>query len=468
MEPETEICVETPPEASEKPLPEVSEATEQVEQAPDPMCDPVPRLVAFARAPLLEADDAMEMMRLSLLDWAAVSIAGGKEPVAQITRDLGVADGGAAQASVIGSPTRLPARAAAMINGATGHALDYDDTHFAHIGHPSVAVVPTVLALAEAEGRSGQEALEAALIGVEASIRVGVWLGRSHYQTGFHQTATAGAFGATVAAARLLGLDADQTAQALGLCSTRAAGLKSQFGTMGKPYHAGVAAQTGVEAALAARAGFISAPDGLSGPQGFGPTHAGEGNAHAFEGLGEHWRILTISHKFHACCHGTHAMIEALQPLMLVPDRVAAVTLTTHPRWLSVCNIPAPATGLEVKFSYAHVAAMVIAGRDTAALDSFTDALALDPALMQLAQKVHVSADDGLPETAAHLVVETTEGRKEAHFDLDAPMSIETRSRKLRAKAKALVGGQGDRLWSAIQAEGGPDLSALCRLLRLA
>ncbi|UWQ09110.1 MmgE/PrpD family protein [Aliiroseovarius crassostreae] len=434
--------------------------------------DPARLLARFAHAPLTGAGEALEMMRLSLLDWAAVSIAGAREPVSEILRDMGLEDGGHAQASVIGSATRLPARAAALINGTTSHALDYDDTHFAHIGHPSVAVIPAALALAEAEGKTGQDMLEAALIGVEASIRVGMWLGRSHYQTGFHQTATAGAFGATLAGARLLGLTEAQTLHALGLCTTRAAGLKSQFGTMGKPYHAGMAAQTGVEAARAARAGFLSTPDGLTAQQGFGPTHAGEGNMGAFEGMGTQWQILSISHKFHACCHGTHAMIEALSPLMLRPDQVVSIELRTHPRWLSVCNIPTPATGLEVKFSYAHVAAMVISGCDTAALDSFSDARARDPELQALARKLHVIGDDAVRETEAQLVIDTVTGRRTAEHDLDTPVPLDTRRRKLRAKARALTGGagggQGDRLWSAIQAETGPDLVALARLLRLA
>lgn len=436
------------------------------------MSDVIDALVNFTHAPLDESAvtaQALEMMRLSLLDWASVAIAGAGEPVAKITRELGLVDGGTPTSTVIGAATRLPMPSAALINGAISHALDYDDTHFAHIGHPSVAVIPAALAVAEAQGHSGEEMLQAALVGVEASIRVGIWLGRGHYQTGFHQTATAGAFGATVAAARLLGVGADQTAHALGLCSTRAAGLKSQFGSMGKPYHAGMAAQTGVETARAAQAGFISSPQGLDGAQGFGPTHAGEGNVHAFDGLGTMWEIQTISHKFHACCHGTHAMIEALSPLFLKPETILHLKLETHPRWLSVCNIPAPETGLEVKFSYAHVAAMMIAGQDTAAMDSFSDEVAKDPALIALAQKVEVVGNDTLSETEARLEIETTEGRKQAQFDLGVPLEIDTRQRKLRAKSRALLGSQADRLWAAIQGQGnGVELSQLARLLRLA
>ena len=115
---------------------------------------------------------------------------------------------------------------------------------------------------------------------------MGFGSGRRHYQTGFHQTATAGAFGATAAAGLSLGLTVDQLQAAFGLCATQAAGLKSQFGTMGKPYHAGLAARTGVEAARLAKAGFDTRGAGLDGPQGFGPTHHGEENDSAFDGLG--------------------------------------------------------------------------------------------------------------------------------------------------------------------------------------
>src|SRR5690606_29687183 len=114
---------------------------------------------------------------------------------------------------------------------------------------------------------------QAFLTGAETAIRIGLVLGTVHYNLGFHQTATAGAFGAAVAAGRLLGLDSGQMRNAIGLCATRASGLKSQFGTMGKPYNAGVAAANGVEAARLASLGMNSADDGLMGLQGFVPTH---------------------------------------------------------------------------------------------------------------------------------------------------------------------------------------------------
>jgi 2-methylcitrate dehydratase PrpD len=116
---------------------------------------------------------ALEMMRLSLMDWAVCCIAGREEPLAVILRDKGLSEGGKAEASVIGGD-KLPAPRAAMINGAVSHALDYDDTHFAHIGHTSVGVIPAALVVAERVGASFDDFLTACLIGSEGAVRVGV------------------------------------------------------------------------------------------------------------------------------------------------------------------------------------------------------------------------------------------------------------------------------------------------------
>ena len=141
-------------------------------------------------------DSARRIAQLSLLDWLAVSVAGREEPVGQIVRTLIEDEGGAEQASVFGSKRKFPVRAAALANGTISHALDYDDTHFIHIGHPSVGIIPAALAIAQQTHSNRNEWLDAALIGMEVSCRVGDWLGRSHYKHGFHQTATAGSIGA--------------------------------------------------------------------------------------------------------------------------------------------------------------------------------------------------------------------------------------------------------------------------------
>ena len=162
------------------------------------------------------ADDPLmtRFVRFSLFDWATVGLAGIDEPVARAARRVALADAPAqGGATLFGGGHAAPA-AAALANGATSHALDYDDTHFGHIGHPSVAVIPAALALAEARGLEGARLMQALGVGLEVACRVGAWLGRPHYEAGFHQTGTSGAFGATAAAGRVLGLDAAQMAQA--------------------------------------------------------------------------------------------------------------------------------------------------------------------------------------------------------------------------------------------------------------
>jgi len=400
--------------------------------------------------------DALEMMRLSLMDWAVCCIAGREEPLAVILRDKGLSEGGKAEASVIGGD-KLPAPRAAMINGAVSHALDYDDTHFAHIGHTSVGVIPAALVVAERVGASFDDFLTACLIGSEGAVRVGVQLGRDHYQVGYHQTATAGAFGACLAALRLLGADQAQAIAGIGLVSSKAAGLKAQFGTMAKPLNAGLAAEAGVEAALWAMAGMTSTEQGL---QAFGVTHHGDADAAAFDGLGGTWRMLEVSHKFHACCHGLHAMLEALSEVSVDPADVVSVEITTHPRWMTVCNKPAPHTGLEAKFSYAQTAAMALVGGDTSAIAAFSDMVAQCSDLVALRDVVSVVTAESLTEMQARVRITLRDGAVlDAAHDLEAPMALEARAAKLMRKAQGLV-PDADALWQVT------DLASLAAILR--
>ena len=394
---------------------------------------------------------ARQMARFSLFDWLVCGRAGVAEPLALILRGYVGAEGGLPVASVFGGEP-APARAAALVNGATSHALDFDDTHFAHVGHPSVAIYPAALAVGEEMDATASAVADAFLIGAEASVRIGMVLGTAHYNRGFHQTATAGAFGATIAAGRLYGLTRDQMRAAIGLCATRASGLKSQFGTMGKPYNAGIAASNGVECAGLARAGFTSADDGLMGPQGFVLTHADAPQPSPPKGG---FLFEDIKYKLHACCHGTHAMIEALAAVRrtrnLTPDRVAGIHLRTSPRWLSVCDIKTPRTGLEVKFSYGWLAGMVLTGIPTANDRAYTDALAQDATLAGFATRITVTGDPGVTDMQAAGEVRLTDGDTLPFAcDLAARIPDAVLERSLRAKATGLIGAEGERMWAIV------------------
>ncbi|MGR3541114.1 MAG: MmgE/PrpD family protein [Hasllibacter sp.] len=393
-----------------------------------------------------------EIVRLSLLDWIACAVAGRDEPAAQAVWEMVEAEGGRRATLIAGG--RAAARGAALANGTAGHALDYDDTHFDHIGHCSAAVMPAVLAAAEEVGAEGAFVLDAMAVGCEAAVRAGVWLGRSHYAAGFHQTATAGAFGAAMGCARLRGTRGEGALRdVLGIAAARASGLRVMFGTMGKPLNAGIAASNGVEAVNLADMGLTAPPDALSGPLGYGALHAGEG-----VDPGGEWRFGRVSHKLHACCHGLHAMLEALRALGADGD-VGELRVTAHPRWATVCDQPAPETGLGAKFSFRTAAAFALLGLGTADPATWSDANARRADVAALRGRVRVEFDDALPETAARVAAD---GREAMHDLATAPAD----PARVRAKAALLLGGAGT--WEAALgfAGGGLDLPALTGLMR--
>ena len=350
-------------------------------------------------------DEMKFFAKMSILDWCGVAYAAKKEPVSKIVSEMVEEENGVNQARLITTGHRVSSRGAALANGATGHALDYDDTHFLFVGHPTASALPTALALGEELGSSLEELLLAYMTGVEVSTRIGHILGYSHYNSGFHQTATTGSFGSTIVASKLLNLSEDETINALGLVSTRASGIKSQFGTMGKPYHAGMAASNGIEAAKLSKLGFVSREDGMECDQGFFLTHGWDKKLpnRAVENLGSDFLFPEIKYKFHACCHGLHSFLEALEELKqennFNPDTIEEIAIETNPSWLKVCNIEKPKTGLEAKFSYKLTAAMSIYGKDTADLDTYCDEICFDDNMNGIRDKVKVIPNDQLTNT---------------------------------------------------------------------
>jgi 2-methylcitrate dehydratase PrpD len=388
---------------------------------------------------------SLAMVQASLLDYSACAIAGQHEPVSEAIKAMMNAEAGVGMASVIGQEQKLPARAAALINGACAHALDYDDTHFDYIGHTSVAVFPAAIAMAEQVSATGKEFLLAAQIGLEVACRVGAFMGRSHYEAGYHQTATSGSFGAAAAAAKLLGLNTRQCQQMFGLLSSRASGLKNQFGSMGKPYNAGMAASNGVEVALLVSHGMDSIENGLEAA--FAASHHGEADEHALASLGSDYRFDYISHKFHACCHGTHAALEALidlrQDYNLLPDQIKHIQVKVHPRWLKVCDLPEPTSGLQAKFSYRMVLAMVMQGLNTGDPLAYKDDLHEQEGLQASMSQLVVMASDQLSDTQAEVRVELLDGRSlNKAYDCGATLPMDLLMIKLTAKAQVLVGAK--------------------------
>lgn len=413
-------------------------------------------------------DASLEVMRLCTLDWAICGLGTLRDSILA-SMSLQAAVTGTGPCSVFyakdvlayGGPDRVPARTAALMNGTIGHALDFDDTHFGHIGHVSTVVVPAALAAAEQSGADFDTFNKAARIGAEVATRVGLWLGRSHYQAGWHQTATAGAYGAASAAALLLGAHPQAALQNV---AGMASGLKAQFGSAMKPVNAGLAAANGIEAAQLAKVGLGGSADVFDAVL---RTQSGEGTAHAFQGLGDQWLFDTVSHKYHACCHGTHAMIEAIRSLGPFDGAdISKISVRTHPRWMTVCNKPDPQTWLEGKFSYRFLAALTILGDTTIGLgpDLYFPLDGKTPA-RDLMAKVTVIADDAVAETATDVCVLLTSGEQmRATYDLAAPVPLDQRRIKILAKGEELLfRGVTQELCHAIDAR---DLAAFTRSIR--
>ncbi|MGC6534891.1 MAG: MmgE/PrpD family protein, partial [Parvibaculales bacterium] len=225
------------------------------------------KIVALRDAPLDTA--AATVATQCLLDWFGVSLQGAKEPVADIMAGE-LAGSNQGSHAIVGRREKADLIDAALINGTIGHALDFDDAIPASLGHATVPVAPAVLALAAEVDATGEQALRAFLAGYEAECAIGTYFGADHYARGYHATSTVGVFGAAAAASLLLGLNAQQTARALSLAATQSGGLKSLFGSMGKPMHAGRAAADGLLAARLVARGFDAIEDGLENAQGAG------------------------------------------------------------------------------------------------------------------------------------------------------------------------------------------------------
>jgi 2-methylcitrate dehydratase PrpD len=381
----------------------------------------------------------------AILDFIGVAIAGAGEPVARLLHTQIRDEGGHPQARVLGTSLTCSLRQAALANGAAGHAHDYDDVHDAMTGHPTVPVAPVVLALGEHLGSSGQEVLTAFCAGVDTECILGRYAGPSHYARGWHATGTLGTFGAVAAAAHLLRLDEERTAAALGIAGTQAAGLKSQFGTMCKPLHAGRAAAIGLEAAQLAARGFESRLNILETAQGFMATQSSAPSIERFEAaLATPEFVPGICFKYHAACYLTHSAIEGLRRLReahgLTSDQVTAVEVRVNAGHFDVCNIPRPATGLEAKFSLRFTAALALAGEDTASIRLFTDALTGRADLVALRDRVSVVAhEQPRPETVVS--VRTTSGATySTEVNVGIPATdLEAQWLRLAGKFRALV-----------------------------
>jgi 2-methylcitrate dehydratase PrpD len=363
------------------------------------------RLAEFiTTAQLRDCPDAVvAQTRRAALDTLGVMLAGASEPVARAIRAVARADGSVPLCTVFGTSLRASTAWAALANGAAGHAHDFDDTNFALMGHPSVPLLAAALACAEAETRDGADVALAYVIGFEIDAAFGIAVNPTHYTRGWHATSSIGTLGCAAAACRLLGLDAGHTRHALGIAASLASGLKENFGSMTKPFHAGHAAQNGVRAALLAREGMTASDAALEGRQGYLAAFSGATfDATAFDGLGRRWELTAsgIAVKPYPSCALTHSAIDALVELRarhrLTAAQVASVEVGVNAVVPDVLRHGRPTNGLERKFSMEYCAAAALA-RGPLGLADFEDGPVPDAATRDLMTRVRMVVDPALP-----------------------------------------------------------------------
>jgi 2-methylcitrate dehydratase PrpD len=368
--------------------------------------------------------DVIHQGKRCFLDLIGTTLGGAKQPLGRILVKTAGELGGKPQATVLGYGLKTSILDAALINGSTAHALDFDDTHIASIIHPSAPVIPAVLAVAEWKGLSGKAALEAFILGFEVETRIGLGMGKKHYDRGWHNTASCGRFGSVAAAGKLLGLDREQMKMALGMAGTQASGLRLVFGTMTKPFHPGKCAFDGLLSALLVQRGFTCAPNLIEGPKGYVEVLGVESRLEPMvKNLGKKYEVLNNTFKPYAACLLTHPTIDAIIGLRnqyrLKPEDIEEISCDVAKFCLDAAGQVQPKTGLAGKFSTAYVAALALA-EGKAGEDMFNDRKVAEPKLVALQKKVKARVVPGYSETEARVTI-TTKGRKKYSAFVNTP-----------------------------------------------
>ena len=315
--------------------------------------------------------------KIAMSDTIGVTLLGASSNTAEIARQAAAITEQEGTATILGTTLRANQLDAAFANAVAGHAFDYDDFTELFGGHPSVPILPGLLAVGETTGATGIELIRAYIIGVELETRLALGVHFQHYEKGWHPTSTLGVFGAAAGCAYLLNLDATQTAQAIAIAASNASGIKANFGTMTKPLHIGQCARSGVLAAQLAAKGFTANPHALEAPQGFLDVYNGPGN-YSIERILDKWfdppLVLSpgINLKQFPCCGSTHpaifAAIRLRERQRLDHKLIRRIEILTHPRRLPHTNQPHPQTSLESKFSIQYcVARALVDGQVTLA-----------------------------------------------------------------------------------------------------
>jgi len=381
------------------------------------------RLAAFVAGGAWEdlPPAVVHQAKRSLMNFFAVALAGCNDPTIETLLASLAHFSAGRQATLIGRRERLDALGAAFLNAAGANVLDFCDTHVPTAIHPTAPIAPALFALAELKPPiSGRDLIVALVLGQEIACRIGGAISPSHYNRGWHITATCGVFGAAVGSAKLLGLDAAQMTWALGIAATQAAGLCECLGTPAKSVSVGNAARNGLWSALLAAANFAGPAEPLTGVQGYYHALAEKpGLTRTMASLGESWEILATSYKPYPCGFVVHPVIDCVLDWRRqhLAAKVEKVLVRGNPLLALRADRPNVTTGRASQVSVQHaVAAALLSGN--AGVAQFTDASANDAEVVALRRKVAVLCDESFPVTAAAVEIATADGQL---YDLKQP-----------------------------------------------
>ena len=392
----------------------------------------------------------------AVIDWFAATAQGSLiMPATGLTKALSEDVGrGSARLFPSGTPTTL--RAAAMINGAASHTVEFDDIFRDALYHPGTSVISTALAAAEVESLTGEEFLRTVIIGYEISTRIAQVMGRAHYEN-WHSTGTNGSFGSAAAAATAFKLNLDQFANSIALSGTMAAGLQQslRYNSHAKPIHAAHAAESGVLSAQAAAQGVKGALDILEGEVGFGMAMSKDCDwSIAIAGLGEDYNISRITFKNYGCCGHAFAAIDGALALRdrhsIDPSGIEKIRVDGYSATVNICGNNKHTTANEGKFSVPYLVATALT-HGGASLEAFTEARLTDPNTTALAAKVDVRLDHGIDagfpsRRAARVNIKMRDGRFFEHYqptrrgDPDSPLSNDELDNKFMELTRPVMG----------------------------
>jgi 2-methylcitrate dehydratase PrpD len=405
-----------------------------VKNAADPSSatDAAVDFISRARLSAFPAE-AVTIAKRCIIDGLGVMLAGSTQPTSRILRDYVRATSAHAQVTAFGpEPFKTGAASAALVNGTSGHALDWDDTQlatsadriFGLLTHPTIPPLVAALAIGERLQVSGAQFLEAFLTGFEVECKIAEAIHPNHYMKGFHSSGTVGTFGAAVAAAKLLGLDGDALAHALAIAASSASGIRVNFGSMTKPLHVGRAAQNGIVAAELAAGGFTGGNDALDPPWGFFQTFShGEGfdAARIVGKLGNPHTIVWpgVSIKPYPCGVLGHPTMDAMRRLVIghdvEPAQIKAIRVRAGSNILNPLRYATASNELEAKFCPAFMVG-AIALRRKAGIHEFNDEFVQSAPVQQMMRKVERVLDpaieaQGWEKIRSTVEVDLTDGR---------------------------------------------------------